>query len=81
MALDDYLDIEGKRLQVELTRSEQGDLIVKPSEELGYVYNPVRITEGKEKITGSIPDHRVMVELTGHSEARLVSTFDINREL
>ncbi|MDB2290050.1 hypothetical protein PM076_14625 [Halorubrum ezzemoulense] len=81
MVLDDFLDIEGSRLQVKLVASDDEGLIVDPSVDIRHVRHPVRITDGTEKIEGAVPDHRVLVELTSQREARLISTFGINREL
>jgi len=81
MGIDDYMNPEGQRLQVTLTNSDSDGLIINPEEDLKWARHPVRITEGAEKITNKIPDHRVLVELTGFSEARLISTFSINKEL
>lgn len=81
MGLDDYVNPEGKRLQVKLTRTDSGELIIDPKQDLKWAKHPVLITKGEDKISDSVPDHRVLVELTGFSTAELTSTFDINSEL
>lgn len=81
MALDDYVDVDGTRLQVKLVETADGDLVIDSSEDIPHVHHPVMVTDGTEKIAGAVPDHRVLVELTGQREAQLISTFSINREL
>jgi hypothetical protein len=81
MGLHDHTNPEGNRLQVELIKTDSDELIVNPQEDIKWGRHPIKIIEGEDKIDQEVPDHRVLIELTGYSKARIISLFEINDEL